>query len=161
MSAKVLLCRCEDVTLAEVEHAIESGQRDIESLKRFTGFGTGWCQGKQCLVACSRVLEEKTGSFPLAPHPVELSDTPAGVQRLLSDEEPAQRRADEERHHDGRGAHRHHAIAMRKLGADGEHGAAHVRDGMVRAAHRHRVHASSHRREQHGDDGNSGRREGD
>lgn len=67
MSAKVLLCRCEDVTLAEVEHAIESGQRDIESLKRFTGFGTGWCQGKQCLVACARVLEEKTGTFPLAP----------------------------------------------------------------------------------------------
>jgi bacterioferritin-associated ferredoxin len=87
VSAKVLLCRCEDVTLAEVEHAIESGQRDIESLKRFTGFGTGWCQGKQCLVACSRVLEEKTGSFPLAPvtprpplHPM-----PLGMLATLGD----------------------------------------------------------------------------
>jgi len=87
VSAKVLLCRCEDVTLAEVEHAIESGQRDIESLKRFTGFGTGWCQGKQCLVACSRVLEEKTGTFPLAPvtprpplHPM-----PLGMLATLGD----------------------------------------------------------------------------
>ncbi|MBL8683917.1 MAG: (2Fe-2S)-binding protein [Myxococcales bacterium] len=67
MSAKVLLCRCEDVTLAEVEHAIESGQRDIESLKRFTGFGTGWCQGKQCLISCARVLAARVGEFPLAP----------------------------------------------------------------------------------------------
>ena len=67
MSAKVLLCRCEDVTLAEVERAIDEGQDDIESLKRFTGFGTGWCQGKQCLVACARVLEERAGMFPLAP----------------------------------------------------------------------------------------------
>jgi hypothetical protein len=31
------------VTLVELEQAIELGHRDIESLKRYTGFGTGWC----------------------------------------------------------------------------------------------------------------------
>lgn len=87
MSNKVLLCRCEDVTLAEIELAVEAGHRDIESVKRLTGFGTGWCQGKQCLVACARVLQEKTGEFPQAPvtprppiHPM-----PLGHLAALSD----------------------------------------------------------------------------
>ena len=58
---KVLVCRCEDVTLHELEHAIDLGNRDIESLKRYTGFATGVCQGKSCLVACARVLHARGG----------------------------------------------------------------------------------------------------
>ncbi len=97
MSAKVLLCRCEDVTLAEVDHAIEQGHRDIESVKRFTGFGTGWCQGKQCLIACARALEERTGEFPQAPvtprppvHPMPLGML-AGLGDAVSVERVARR----------------------------------------------------------------------
>jgi len=77
---KTLLCRCEDVTLEELEHAIELGHRDIESLKRYTGFGTGWCQGKACLVPCARVLaahggDPAQGITPRPPfHPATLSD---------------------------------------------------------------------------------------
>lgn len=55
--SKALVCPCEDVTASEVEHAIAKGARDIESLKRFTGFGTGMCQGKQCLTSAARMLE--------------------------------------------------------------------------------------------------------
>ena len=58
---KVLVCRCEDVTLHELEHAIELGHRDIESLKRYTGFGTGVCQGKSSLVPCARQLFDRGG----------------------------------------------------------------------------------------------------
>jgi bacterioferritin-associated ferredoxin len=79
VTAKTLLCRCEDVTLDEVETALSEGHRDIESLKRFTGFGTGWCQGKQCVTLCARILAERTGvvpSMPITPrpplHPVSL-----------------------------------------------------------------------------------------
>ena len=43
---KTLVCRCEDVTLHELEGAMARGYEDIESVKRYTGFGTGWCQGK-------------------------------------------------------------------------------------------------------------------
>ena len=46
---KQFVCRCEDVTLHELMNGIERGHRDIESLKRYTGFGTGYCQGKWCL----------------------------------------------------------------------------------------------------------------
>lgn len=55
--SKTLLCSCEDVTTTEVMHAIEKGFCDLESVKRFTGFGTGMCQGKQCLTAMARFLE--------------------------------------------------------------------------------------------------------
>ncbi len=53
---KALLCPCEDVTVTEVDHCIAQGYRDIESIKRFTGFGTGMCQGKQCMNAVARHL---------------------------------------------------------------------------------------------------------
>lgn len=64
---KIFACRCEDVTLHELDAAIERGHDDIESLKRYTGFGTGWCQGKQCVVACARLLQTRTGTAPTMP----------------------------------------------------------------------------------------------
>jgi len=69
--AKTLVCRCEDVTIQELDHAIEKGYADVESLKRYTGFGTGWCQGKSCLALCSRILRERGGSaeLPFTPRP--------------------------------------------------------------------------------------------
>lgn len=76
---KILACRCEDVTLHELDAAIEQGHNDVESLKRYTGFGTGWCQGKACLSLCARRLIEKkglvTGPFTARPpyHPVSLA----------------------------------------------------------------------------------------
>lgn len=79
MSAKVLVCRCEDVTLDEVEEAIAEGNHDLESVKRYTGFGTGWCQGKQCVAACAKIVSDRTGRAPEGPitprgplHPVAL-----------------------------------------------------------------------------------------
>ena len=58
---KTFACRCEDVTLHELDHAIALGHDDIESLKRYTGFGTGACQGKACLAICAQRLAEKGG----------------------------------------------------------------------------------------------------
>ena len=49
MARKIILCRCEDVTAADVEHAVGLGYADVEEVKRYTGFGTGPCQGKECL----------------------------------------------------------------------------------------------------------------
>ena len=78
--AKVLVCRCEDVTLHELEDAVARGHDDIESLKRYTGFGTGWCQGKGCVALCARLLVERGGNatMPFTPrppyHPLRLAD---------------------------------------------------------------------------------------
>ncbi len=68
---KTLVCRCEDVTLEELDSAIAAGHRDLESLKRYTGFATGCCQGKGCLVACATRLAEAGGdaTLPVTPRP--------------------------------------------------------------------------------------------
>jgi len=83
VSGKVIICRCEDVTLADLEHAVAKGYRDIEEIKRYTGFGTGPCQGKECLgplalalARISGVPPEKIPPFtarpPLTPTPLRL-----------------------------------------------------------------------------------------
>ncbi|HYG68612.1 MAG TPA: FAD-dependent oxidoreductase, partial [Anaeromyxobacteraceae bacterium] len=54
--AKTILCKCEDVTAEEVRRAFAAGHRDLESVKRYTGFGTGPCQGKSCITAIAREL---------------------------------------------------------------------------------------------------------
>jgi len=66
---KVILCRCEDVTLADVQHAVALGYTDLEEVKRYTGFGTGPCQGKECLrgVALAVAESAETASTTLAP----------------------------------------------------------------------------------------------
>ena len=64
MSRKVILCRCEDVTLADVQHAVALGYGDLEEVKRYTGFGTGPCQGKECLREIALAIAEATGRPP-------------------------------------------------------------------------------------------------
>ena len=54
--ARTFLCRCEDVTVEDVRRAFEKGYRDLESVKRYTGIGTGPCQGKTCLAIAAREL---------------------------------------------------------------------------------------------------------
>ncbi|MEQ9074332.1 MAG: (2Fe-2S)-binding protein, partial [Sandaracinaceae bacterium] len=65
--SKIIICRCEDVTRHEVEEAVSKGHDDLESLKRYTGFGTGWCQGKQCVAVASRELVRLGGKIAAAP----------------------------------------------------------------------------------------------
>jgi bacterioferritin-associated ferredoxin len=65
MSDKMFLCRCEDVTVQDVVHCVHRGYADIEEVKRYTGFGTGPCQGKECLAMVASCIAACTGQ-PLA-----------------------------------------------------------------------------------------------
>ncbi len=62
--SKALVCPCEDVTVDDVESAIAKGYTDIESIKRYTGFGTGMCQGKSCMGAVARLLHKSGARKP-------------------------------------------------------------------------------------------------
>jgi thioredoxin reductase len=46
---KCIACPCEDVLLSELESAHAHGYRGIEVVKRYSGLGTGLCQGRYCL----------------------------------------------------------------------------------------------------------------
>ncbi len=94
--AKILACRCEDVTLHEIEEAVARGHDDLESLKRYTGFGTGWCQGKSCVALCAKLLVERGGSaaMPITPrppyHPLTMADL-AGLADVAEEDAKAGR----------------------------------------------------------------------
>jgi len=53
---KTILCHCEDVDVEEVHAALKQGFGDLETLRRYTGIGTGKCQGKCCLIQTLRIL---------------------------------------------------------------------------------------------------------
>jgi NAD(P)H-nitrite reductase large subunit len=91
MSDKTMICRCEDVTLHEVEEALARGYHDIESVKRYTGFGTGFCQGKQCVALCARLIRDRTGNAASVPFTARPPYNPvplAHLAALLEEEEP-------------------------------------------------------------------------
>jgi NAD(P)H-nitrite reductase large subunit len=51
-----IICRCEDITLDEIEEAYKNGFTDIESLRRFLKIGVGPCQGKTCIPLLQKIL---------------------------------------------------------------------------------------------------------
>jgi sarcosine oxidase subunit beta len=69
MPRKTFVCRCEDVTLDDVTHAVALGYTDIEEVKRYTGLGTGPCGGKECMALCARAITAATGRAPTAATP--------------------------------------------------------------------------------------------
>lgn len=62
--SKTIVCRCEDVTLADVEHTIAIGYATVEEVKRYTGLGTGPCQGKECMMHAALLCARSTGRPP-------------------------------------------------------------------------------------------------
>lgn len=48
ITPETVVCRCEDVTRAEVDAAIDQSAGSIDQLKHFTRCGMGPCQGRYC-----------------------------------------------------------------------------------------------------------------
>jgi sarcosine oxidase subunit beta len=87
MSSKVIVCRCEDVTLDDVEHTIAIGYASVEEIKRYTGLGTGPCQGKECMLHAARLCAEagaEVGPFTSRPPigPVSFAALARGGEEL-------------------------------------------------------------------------------
>ncbi|MCL1124113.1 FAD/NAD(P)-dependent oxidoreductase [Shewanella surugensis] len=73
-----LVCRCENVTRADIDKVINQGVKDITSLKMRTRVGMGDCQGKTCNSYCQDRLRQELDTldvgyvkprFPLDPIP--------------------------------------------------------------------------------------------
>jgi sarcosine oxidase subunit beta len=65
--SKCFVCRCEDVTLHEVERLLAQGIATVEEVKRMTGLGTGPCQGKECMALCADLCARALGALAEAP----------------------------------------------------------------------------------------------
>jgi bacterioferritin-associated ferredoxin len=61
---KKIVCHCEDVEAEEIISALKQGFGDIETLRRYTGIGTGKCQGKCCIVQTLRILASVQSATP-------------------------------------------------------------------------------------------------
>ncbi|MEO0078230.1 MAG: (2Fe-2S)-binding protein [candidate division WOR-3 bacterium] len=57
----VVVCRCEEVTEAEIRSAVKQGYHSLEELKRVLRVGMGHCQGRGCLRIIARIVQEETG----------------------------------------------------------------------------------------------------
>jgi thioredoxin reductase/bacterioferritin-associated ferredoxin len=76
-----VVCRCEEITRAEIAAAAEAGARDLNQLKQFTRCGMGPCQGRMCGEAAAELLAAQVGTraavgcftprLPLRPVPMQ------------------------------------------------------------------------------------------
>lgn len=80
---ETLICRCEEVSFADVEAALGEGLESLGAVKRRTRIGMGRCQGRYCvpvldtLIAerCGRPRSEFSGMAPRPPaKPVRIGD---------------------------------------------------------------------------------------
>lgn len=67
--AGMTVCRCEEITDAEIVAAVGEGARTLNDVKRRTRAGMGMCQGRWCSSVIAAVVAAETGQplMTLAP----------------------------------------------------------------------------------------------
>ncbi|MCL4407413.1 MAG: FAD-dependent oxidoreductase [Thermotogae bacterium] len=55
------VCRCEEITVDQIEKVIDSGITDFEEIKRITRVTMGPCGGKNCKMIILGIISKKTG----------------------------------------------------------------------------------------------------
>lgn len=88
----VIICRCEEITLGEIEAAIDAGCCSVGAVKRYTRAGMGPCQGRGCGSVIAGIIAGRTGRnklevgedkprFPGVPVPISsLASVPSVMQ---------------------------------------------------------------------------------
>ena len=61
---KLIICRCEEVSLEDIENTASKYSCSARELKLRTRAGMGYCGGRTCRPAVDAVLEEVTGEKP-------------------------------------------------------------------------------------------------
>ena len=58
---KQFVCLCEDLTHADLADSVAEGFDEIETLKRYSTFGMGPCQGRMCATSALRICARQAG----------------------------------------------------------------------------------------------------
>ena len=61
ITAETVVCRCEDVTRAEIEETLEAGAFEVNQLKSWTRCGMGPCQGRMCAETAAWLVAKRVG----------------------------------------------------------------------------------------------------
>lgn len=69
-----IICRCEEITLREIETAVDEGFTTLNEVKRRTRAGMGLCQSRSCSRLIAQIISRKTGLsmseiMPVTPRP--------------------------------------------------------------------------------------------
>ena len=52
----IIVCRCEDITLADIRQCLDAGYTTFEEIKRILRIGMGPCQGQTCGILVQREI---------------------------------------------------------------------------------------------------------
>ncbi len=86
----LLVCRCEEISRAEILAAIGEGVTTVSGLRRRLRIGMGLCQGRTCRRLLAQVLAEQLGERPSDVRPGTFRPPVRPVSlRALSDEREA------------------------------------------------------------------------
>ena len=61
MKEDTIICRCEEITYAEIVETIREGASTLDGVKRMCRAGKGFCQGRTCRSLVGQILREETG----------------------------------------------------------------------------------------------------
>lgn len=86
---EVFVCRCEEVTVEELEKAIADGAISMNEVKRWTRAGMGLCQGKSCSRLVMGMLAKKTGQSHAEVKPAHYRNPvrPMPIGSIIKEEE--------------------------------------------------------------------------
>lgn len=86
MDKDYIICRCEEVTLKEVEDAIQHGAHNPDEIKKCTRAGMGLCQGRICSTLITQLLEQ-SGYPPqhITPPHSRMPARPVKIKEYLED----------------------------------------------------------------------------
>lgn len=76
----IIICRCEDLTRAEVHRLIEAGYTTVEEIKRVSRCGMGPCQGRTCHQLLVREIAALTGKTPEEIAPAQVRPPINGIK---------------------------------------------------------------------------------
>ena len=86
---EIILCRCEEVTAAEIQKAIEQGACTLKGIKKRTSAGMGLCQGRTCSRLIMQQLAQKIPRADIKPDTVRPPVRTLKIKEFLKkDDEP-------------------------------------------------------------------------
>ena len=79
---EMYVCRCEEITKAEVIEAVRNGATSVNEVKRLLRTGMGMCQGRNCAKTIERII---AAELKVAPSEVPQATKRGPVRPIRTD----------------------------------------------------------------------------